>query len=512
MSKTPTNDALVPDPSSEVSTIPRFAVVGRVNKGKSSILATLVEEADNTKIRISDTPGETTRVYSIPLVLQGQTLLEFLDTPGFNRARKALDWLQKRHRKSPDEPRIEAVRAFVEAHRNKDAFQDEVLLLEPVLDGAGILYVVDASKPFRPDFTAEMEILRWTGRPRMAVINQVTETSDFSDEWRQHLGEYFNLTREFNAHHARFQERIRLLKSLLEIDETARKRIEKTVQMLEREWTQRRGKCSDVIMDMVEACMTHRASKTLSQEDSTRDYRKQEIAEQLKVEYLKAIQEMESAYHKQMLSLYRHNEYEVTSDDSFTRAAGDLDSKETWEVFGLNKAQLSMASAAAGAITGGAIDMGVGGASFGVGAVLGGLAGLSASLLKGKDLADIKVSSPLVGDMAAGGIAIKAGPPKNPNFPWVLLDRAFVHFEQLISRAHARRDPFIVDLTTVSKEGVRIGRSTTFPNSKRRPLVKWFGELKAGKSRPETSQAFEVIRETLETIETEVLKRPELDT
>ena len=488
--------------------VPRFAVVGRVNKGKSSILATLVEEADNTKIRISDTPGETTRVYSIPLVLHGELLLEFLDTPGFNRARKALDWMQKRHAKTPGEAKIETVRAFVEAHRKKNAFQDEVLLLEPVLEGAGVLYVVDASKPFRADFAAEMEILRWTGRPRMAVINNISEETDFTPEWRQHLGEYFNLTREFNAHHARFQERIRLLRSLLEIDETARPTIEKTVKILDREWTQRRGKCADVVMDMLEACLTYRASKTLSQEDSTRDYRRQEIGEELKVEYLKRIQDMEAAFHKQMVSLYRHGDYEVLPDESFANLAGDLDSQETWEVFGLNKWQLSVAGGLAGAASGGAVDVATGGHTGGLGALIGGLVGLGASVLKGKELADIKVTSPVVGDMSAGGISIKAGPPKNPNFPWVLLDRAFLQFEQLILRAHARRDAFVIDFAQLSRDGARIGRSTAFTNTQRRALLKWFNELKAGKSRPETSKAFEVIRGTMELIEEEVLKRP----
>ncbi len=491
--------------------IPRFAVVGRVNKGKSSILATLVEEADNSKIRISNTPGETTRVYSIPLVLQGQILLEFLDTPGFNRARKALDWMQKRHSRTPNEPKIETVRAFVETYRNKSVFQDEVLLLEPVLSGAGILYVVDASKPFRSDFTAEMEILRWTGRPRMAVINKISEETDFSPEWRQHLGEYFNLTREFNAHHARFQERIRLLRSLLEIDETARPTIEKTVRMLEREWVQRRGKCADVIMDLVEACLAYRASQTLSQEDSTRDYQRETIAEELKASYLKRIQEMETAYHKQMVALYRHGDYEVLPDDSFAKITGDLDNQETWEVFGLNKWQLGLAGTIAGAASGGAVDMASGGSTGGIAALLGGLAGLGASVLKGKDLADIKVTSPVVGDLAAGGLSIKAGPPKNPNFPWVLLDRSFFHFEQLISRAHARRDSFVVDYAVLSREGTRIGRSTTFTNAQRRPILKWISELKRGKSRPKTDAVFEVIQSTLESIEEMVLSRPVLE-
>ena len=44
-------------------------------------------------------------------------------------------------------------------------------LLTPILEGAGILYVVDAGAPYRENYEAEMEILRWTGRPSMAVIN-----------------------------------------------------------------------------------------------------------------------------------------------------------------------------------------------------------------------------------------------------------------------------------------------------------------------------------------------------
>ncbi|MEM0970039.1 MAG: GTPase domain-containing protein, partial [Verrucomicrobiota bacterium] len=195
--------------------IPRFAVIGRVNKGKSSILATLVEESDNRKIRISSTPGETTQCQVIPLVLGGETLLEFIDTPGFNRARQALDWLQRKHQRHPERPRLDTLRDFVAQHQGKRKFEDECLLLTPVLDGAGILYVVDSSKPFRADFLAEMEILRWTGRPRLALLNHISAESDFSEEWRQHLGETFNLTREFNAHQARFKERIRLITSLL---------------------------------------------------------------------------------------------------------------------------------------------------------------------------------------------------------------------------------------------------------------------------------------------------------
>ena len=62
--------------------IPSFAVVGRVNAGKTATLATLLEVDDNDLLRVSSTPGETTRVQELPVVYQGETLVRFLDTPG----------------------------------------------------------------------------------------------------------------------------------------------------------------------------------------------------------------------------------------------------------------------------------------------------------------------------------------------------------------------------------------------------------------------------------------------
>ena len=48
--------------------------------------------------------------------------------------------------------------------------------------GAGIIYVVDGSCPYGADYEAEMEILRWSGRPSLAVINPA-EGEEFVEEW-----------------------------------------------------------------------------------------------------------------------------------------------------------------------------------------------------------------------------------------------------------------------------------------------------------------------------------------
>src|SRR5690625_5770666 len=57
--------------------LPCYAVVGKVNMGKSAVLATLLEEDDDRIIRISPEPGETTRCQMLSLVLDGSERLRF---------------------------------------------------------------------------------------------------------------------------------------------------------------------------------------------------------------------------------------------------------------------------------------------------------------------------------------------------------------------------------------------------------------------------------------------------
>ena len=74
--------------------IPAFAVVGRVNAGKTATLATLLEIDDDELLRISATPGETTEVQPLPVRYDGEELLRFLDTPGFQQPIEAMKEIQ----------------------------------------------------------------------------------------------------------------------------------------------------------------------------------------------------------------------------------------------------------------------------------------------------------------------------------------------------------------------------------------------------------------------------------
>ncbi|MEQ8663214.1 MAG: GTPase, partial [Gammaproteobacteria bacterium] len=194
-------------------THPVFAIVGHPNKGKSSVVATLAE--DDT-VAIAPDPGTTRRARGFQMRCDGEVLYELVDTPGFQRPRAALAWLQE-HEQSASR-RAEVVAAFVAAHAGGARFHDECELLRPILAGAGILYVVDGALPYGREYEAEMEILRWTGQPRMALINPMGR-HDHVDEWRRALNQYFSIVRVFDAVHADFGKRIELLRAFRQLGE-----------------------------------------------------------------------------------------------------------------------------------------------------------------------------------------------------------------------------------------------------------------------------------------------------
>ena len=70
---------------------PSFAVVGHPNKGKSSIVSTL---ARNDRVAVSMQSGTTVVAETFDIEI-GRARYQLIDTPGFQRPRKVLAWLQQ---------------------------------------------------------------------------------------------------------------------------------------------------------------------------------------------------------------------------------------------------------------------------------------------------------------------------------------------------------------------------------------------------------------------------------
>lgn len=418
---------------SETSNIPQFAVVGHPNKGKSSIVATLSRD---DSVRIEAESGTTREADAFTMTVDNRELYSLIDTPGFQRARRTLAWLEQwmtDHGKATAD-RAEAVKAFVEAHRNTSQFTDEVELLQPIIDGAGILYVVDGSTPMGEEYEAEMEILRWTGRPSMALINPISQT-DYIDEWRATLGQYFKIVRVFNAVTAEFDKRIDLLRAFGELDEAWKQPMREAVQYLQDDRQDTLEEAASYIAEMLIEMLTYEEVLKLPPDHFKADIPKQEA--KLKENYLNHLRRLEQRCRDRIESLYHFDRLE-RDEPLLDLVTDDLMSRSVWNMLGLSKSQLAFGGFAAGASGGLMLDAALGGMTLGSGTLTGGIGGAIAGLagyLSADQLGKVKL-----GPLPAGGTQLTCGPVKNPNFAFVILNRARLHQFEINRRTHAMRN------------------------------------------------------------------------
>ncbi len=439
--------------------VPVFVVVGNVNRGKSSIVSTL---AAKDSVPIAATPHTTKHRHAYPMQVGGQSLYTLIDTPGFERPRQVLAWLRE-HETSTAERR-EVLQSFLRQHQNGDTFQQECELLQPVLDGAAILYVVDGSKPPSPNYEAEMEILRWTAQPRVALIN-CTSDADYNTEWQRLLDQYFNMVRPFNAHQADFEQRIRLLQMLREMSEQTRQPLDEAIRALVEDRRFALQDAAGAMAEMLADMLTLVVEKRLSAEANAERHR-----DALAADYYARLRELENKGWRRLKQIFLHDRLEVRQP-ALAPVDDDLFNVKEWMRLGLTRGDLATAGAAAGAAAGSAIDLALSAHTFLAGMAIGGIAGGVGSWLAAGKLPKAKIKG-----FALGGKLLQIGPMKNPQFPWIALDRALLFLDVVARRAHARREA--VSIVQDQPEGI----VATLPKETRKRLEGLFAKLRRGPS------------------------------
>lgn len=411
--------------------LPRFVVVGNVNQGKSSVVAALTEDE---AVPIDSYPGTTRRSAEYVFGTAERPLFRIVDTPGFQRARQFLARLASRASNAAERPA--AIRAFLAEAATRTEFPDEVGLLDPILAGAGILYVVDASSPVEPANEAEMEILRWTGQPAMALLNRV-RARDHGDAWRPVLRQFFHIVREFDAHRARFPDRIGLLRGFREIRPEWSEAIDAAVAAMEREGSERCNRSATAIADLVVDALTHVVRRPFPESAD-----EPKLRAELDAAYRDAQRRFETVGRDAIETIHRHSGL-TREDPELDLLANDLFSATSLRLFGLTRHQLMRYAALGGAATGGALDVVTLGHTFLLGTLLGAGAGAAIGWFMSTQIASAWTNTSQLARALFPfdtGRFLALGPVNNARYAWVLVDRALVHYRAVRDRSHARRD------------------------------------------------------------------------
>jgi len=419
-----------------MSDYPKFAVVGHPNKGKSSIVASL---ALDDSIQIGNTPGTTQIKRGFPLKVDGEIVYELFDTPGFQRARRVFAWLEEHGDVSADK-RVDVVRQFVLEHRDNKQFRDEVELLEPILNGAGIIYVVDASKPYGAEYEVEMEILRWCGQPSMAILNLIGN-EDYREEWSRALGQYFRMVRTYNPISAGHEEHIELLESMAQLKEQWTKPIKKAIDILDRLYDEKIEESMLSIGEYMKRVLSYVEVKKIYGEEAT-----DEEEEMSKEAYREKLLGFEKKERKKIEKIWNHSHVEK-SDITLSVDEVGLFSKESASIFGLSQKELILTGASAGAVTGAGFDLMVAGHSLFLGSLIGGVVGGVGAMFGFDNIYEVKVLG-----QSLGKRELSIGPMQNLNFPYVLLGRSLYHASRIAKRSHASRVKLELENSSFTEE------------------------------------------------------------
>jgi GTP-binding protein EngB required for normal cell division len=457
--------------------IPTLAIVGHPNAGKSSVVATLTE---NDRIAIDKRAGTTTRSDTYPVEIDGQTVLRFIDTPGFQNPTDILEWFQGQ----PDE--ADLARAFLATHGDDRLFSHDCALLQPIADGAGIILVVDGSKRIKEKDRTEMELLRLTGRPRMAILNNLTTNNKHMPAWQDALNKSFNSVREFNAHRATYAERIALLNALKTIDQRWEPMLDETIRAFERDWDRRIEQSVTSILELLGKALALRVVKIVKVAELGSEQERNAIRDRLQESLQEGLRALESETQSEIRAHFKHNVWNVPPGSLLVQ---DLFSEEVERHLGLNRHQTVLASAAAGAATGGAIDLGVGGLSFGTGTLIGAGLGGVLGVLGTSQLAKLDIQRTL------GVERFTLGPVSNPRFPFILLDRVLLYCARAMNWAHGRQAADENAPHRVPEHGPkrRQGFTESLTTEEHKVLAKHFTAIRKGKSSPCEPETREIV-------------------
>ncbi len=335
----------------------KVAVVGHTNTGKTSLLRTLTQDVSFGEV--ADHPGTTRHVEGTALLVDGAPLIELYDTPGLEDSIGLLEHLDQSRRDRRTDW-IDVIHDFLASAEAAGRFEQEAKALRQVLASNVALYVIDVRDRVLSKHRDELEVLGRCARPVVPVLNFVTGLGSQTEIWRQHLTRVnMHAVAEFDTVVLNETSEQRLFEKMLTLVEDYRPTLEALIADRRRRREDLIRTAANVIADM----LVDVAALTLTVGVSD-----DQVAAMARLE--QSVRDREQVCVDDLLALFRFRpgDYEadvVPVEDG--QWGADLFSPASLKQFGVHAG----GGAAAGGLTGLAIDAMLGGLSLGAATAIG---------------------------------------------------------------------------------------------------------------------------------------------
>lgn len=344
----------------------RLAVIGHTNTGKTSVLRTLLRDASLGEV--ADEPGTTRESHEYSLRIGGRQAAVFWDTPGLENAALALEHL-RRVESERSLSGAAALDALLDEHPPE--IEQDLRPLRTLGECDAGLLVFDAREPPRNKYWEEHELLRRCGRPLIAVLNSTADERARVDEWDAALRKNgLHAVVRFDAWAASEADAAKLFTKLAELlDQRWSREIERIVELRADDHRRRTRAMAEEASALLIDLATHRVT-------APRDDRASGEAA-----LAAALAEGWSRFRTALAELHgvppaRLEAIEAVLDAKAAREAEMMDTTDATITAGSVLTALA-GGILAGGVKGGIIDVGAGGATLGLGMVVGGAAGMA---------------------------------------------------------------------------------------------------------------------------------------
>ncbi len=192
-----------------------FAVIGKPNNGKSSIISTLTFD---DKIKIADEIGTTIKSSKYVYEYKGRIVSSYYDTPGFERAKDIWAYIKKYKEEIPSTNQI--LENFIQENQSKISFEKDIEILNAIVNSDFIIFIINVSQKFNKNIIGyELEILKELKQRVVILFNQIDEKKDYSSVWEDELENYkLRNIHKVEILNSSYENVVKILQSLYSMD------------------------------------------------------------------------------------------------------------------------------------------------------------------------------------------------------------------------------------------------------------------------------------------------------